>query len=258
MSSKLLTFPRVLSLGMIAVVLVAVTAAAQVFDRTVDTESQINRSAAQAQQQIDQIADETEQLVDQYRRVVSEAESLRIYNSHLQSVVSDQEREIASIEQQLDTLEETSRDVVPLMLEMVDMYERLVEADMPIRLGDRRRRAQSLQDTMGQSNVTDSEKFRVVLEAYASEIELGHTAETYRGELPGQDIQVDFLRIGRTLLYYQTLDGRTTGWYNPNTRQFEELGDRYRQPVRDGLAIVRNEVAPDLVRLRVPAPESAQ
>ncbi|MCA1780184.1 MAG: DUF3450 domain-containing protein, partial [Xanthomonadaceae bacterium] len=105
--------------------------------------------------------------------------------------------------------------------------------------------------------VTTSEKFRRILEAYQSELELGRTTEGYRGRLPdGQ--QVDFLRIGRTLLFYQSLDGSRTGWWNPNSRQYEELGDRYRLPVSDGLAIAQNQVAPDLVRLPVPAPTEAE
>ena len=42
------------------------------------------------------------------------------------------------------------------------------------------------------------------------------------------------------------------------TRRFEALPDRYRLEVRDGLAIARNEKAPDLVTLPVPGPEAAR
>ncbi len=59
-------------------------------------------------------------------------------------------------------------------------------------------------------------------------------------------------------LFYQSLDGTLTGWWNPNSREFEQLGDGYRLPVSDGLAIARNQVAPDLVRLPVPAPRKAE
>ena len=47
---------------------------------------------------------------------------------------------------------------------------------------------------------------------------------------------VDFLRVGRTLLVYQTSDGLDTGWFNPVSREFESLPDRYRLDVKDGLA----------------------
>ncbi|MFN2333005.1 MAG: DUF3450 domain-containing protein [Wenzhouxiangellaceae bacterium] len=233
------------------------SASAQVLDRSIQTESRIARDAAQVQAQINQVADETETLVNQYRIVLNEIESMRIYNEMLQRTVNNQEAEINNITEELTTLEQTNRDVVPLMVEMAETLPRLVQADVPFRVEERNQRAQALIDALDQANVTTSEKFRRILEAYQSELELGRTTEGYRGRLPdGQ--QVDFLRIGRTLLFYQSLDGSRTGWWNPNSRQYEELGDRYRLPVSDGLAIAQNQVAPDLVRLPVPAPTEAE
>ena len=75
----------------------------------------------------------------------------------------------------------------------------------------------------------------------------------------GPDHQfVAFLRVGRTLLVYQSSDQLTTGWFNPTTRQYEELPDRYRLEVKEGLAIARNEKAPNLVVLPVPGAEAAK
>lgn len=237
--------------------LLAQLATAQVLDRGIQTEQQIARNAAQAQEQIDQVADETESLVSDYRVVLGEIESLRIYNEMLQATVDNQEREIVNINSRLGTLEETNRDVVPLMIEMAETLPRLVKADIPFRVEERQARAEALIDALDRADVTTSEKFRRILEAYTSEIELGRTTEGYRGQLPdGQ--RVDFLRIGRTLLFYQSLDGRETGWWNPNSRTFEQLGDQYRLAVSDGLAIAQNQVAPDLVRLPVPAPTKAE
>jgi len=233
------------------------TAAAQVLERSIQTEQQIARDAAQAQAQINQVANQTDELVNEYREVLAEIESLEIYNEALQATVNDQQREIDNINGQLENLEQTNRDVVPLMIEMAETLPRLVETDMPFRVEERNARAQTLIDALNRSDVTTSEKFRRILEAYQSEIELGRTTEGYRGQLPdGQ--RVDFLRVGRTLLFYQSLDGTQTGWWNPNTRRFELLGDEYRLPVSDGLAIAQNRVAPDLVRLPVPAPKEAE
>jgi len=69
---------------------------------------------------------------------------------------------------------------------------------------------------------------------------------------------VDFLRVGRTLLVYQSSDQLTTGWFNPTSRQYEDLPGRYRLEVKEGLAIARNEKAPDLVMLPVPGAETAK
>mgnify|MGYP006276275319 CR=1 FL=1 len=219
---------------------------AQVLERSIEGEERIARNAADAQARIDEVAEETDSLVGEYRVVLSEIESLRIYNDMLQRTVDSQEAEIASIDSQLENLEQTNRDVVPLMIEMAQMLPRLVEADLPFRVEQRLARAEALIDALDRADVTTSEKFRRILEAY-------QTTEGYRGQLP-DGRQVDFLRIGRTLLFYQSIDGSVTGWWNPNTRSYERLDDRYRLPVSDGLAIAQNQVAPDLVRLPVPAP----
>lgn len=230
-------------------------ASAQVLDRSIQTENQITRNAAQVQAQINQVADQTDDIVADYRSLLNEIESLRIYNGQLERVVNNQEQEIASINEDLENLEQTNRDVVPLMIEMAEVLPRLINADMPFRLEQRMNRAENLVEALDFADVTASEKYRRILEAYQEEIELGRTTEGYRGQLTNGQT-VDFLRIGRTLLFYQSLDGTETGWWNPNSRQFEQLGDGYRLAVSDGLAIAQNQVAPDLVRLPVPAPKS--
>ncbi|WP_376695889.1 DUF3450 domain-containing protein [Wenzhouxiangella sp. EGI_FJ10305] len=245
---------RLLVLGS-GLMLGAFAAQAQVLDRSIETENRITRQAAQTQEQINQLDEETQQLVNEYRQVLAETDSLRRYNEQMQAVVDNQEEEIVSINEQLEGLQQTNRDVVPLMIEMAETLEQLVRADMPFLLEERVDRAETVVDNLDRSDITNSEKFRLIIESYQAELEYGRTMEGYRGALPdGQ--QVEFLRVGRTLLFWQSLDGQSTGWWNPNSRQFEQLDDRYRLPVSDGLAIAKNQVAPDLIRLPVPAPES--
>lgn len=230
---------------------------AQVLDSTIQAESRINTQAQASQERIDGLADQTGQLLTEYRKVVSETESLKIYNDQLEKIVNNQREELTSIDRQLAELENTNREVVPLMLEMVDALDRMVESDVPFRLEERRSRVLDMRDLLDSSEVTTSEKYRRLIELYQSELEYGRRTEAYRGDLPdGQT--VDFLRVGRTLLLYQSLDGTQTGWWNPENRQFERVGDEYRRSVADGLAIAGNQRAPDLVRLPVPAPVAAQ
>ncbi|MGD9020679.1 MAG: DUF3450 domain-containing protein, partial [Lysobacterales bacterium] len=197
-------------------------------------------------------------LLAEYRQVVRETESLKIYNDNLERVVMDQRAEVVSINEQLDGLEATNRGVVPLMLEMIETLSQIVESDMPFRLAERRARVERLRVMMDQADVTASEKYRRVMEAYQGEMEYGRTTEAYSEALPTTGQTVDFLRVGRTLLVYQSSDQETTGWFNPVTRVYEDLPDRYRLEVKEGLAIAKNEKAPDLVMLPVPAPEAAR
>jgi hypothetical protein len=231
---------------------------AQVLDSSMQVETGINQDAAKSQQRVSSLARQTQDLLTEYRTVVRETEALRIYNDNLERVVVDQRDEIQSINRQLLGLEETNRGVVPLMLEMIETLERIVEADIPFRIEERRARVERLRDMMDQAEVTASEKYRRVMEAYQGELEFGRTTEAYSATLPTTGQTVDFLRVGRTLLIYQTSDGSVTGWFNPATRAYEELPDRYRLDVTDGLAIARNEKAPALVMLPAPGPEAAQ
>ena len=233
---------------------------AQSLGSTVQVETKINKDSAASQNKVTSLATQTQDLLAEYRSVVREIESLRIYNDNLQRVVNDQRSEVQSINNQLAGLEETNRGVVPLMLEMIDALDRIVEADIPFRIEERRARVLRLRDMMDQAEVTASEKYRRVTEAYQSELEFGRTTEAYSDTLPTTGQTVDFLRVGRTLLVYQTSDNSVTGWFNPNpdSRQFEELPDRYRLEVKDGLAIAKNEKAPNLVTLPVPIPQVAK
>jgi len=234
-------------------------ASAQKLDSSVQAEQQINEKSASSQTRVSNLARQSQDLLTEYRSVVRETQSLEIYNDNLERVVSDQQNEVQSINRQLAGLEATNRGVVPLMLEMIDALARIVEADTPFRIEERRARVERLQDMMDQAEVTASEKYRRVMEAYQGELEFGRTTEAYSDTLPTTGQTVDFLRVGRALLVYQTSDQSATGWFNPRTREFEELDDdRFRTEVRNGLAIARNEKAPNLVMLPVPAPEAAQ
>lgn len=231
---------------------------AQSLGATVQAETKITQGSATSQKRVTNLANQTQDLLSEYRSVVRETESLQIYNDNLQKVVTDQSNEIQSINRQLGGLEETNRGVVPLMLEMIESLGQIVEADIPFRIEERRARVVRLREMMDQAEVTASEKYRRVIEAYQSELEFGRTTEAYSDALPTTGQTVDFLRVGRTLLVYQTSDNSVTGWFNPTSRKFEELPERYRLEVKDGLAIAKNEKAPNLVMLPVPGPEVAQ
>jgi hypothetical protein len=258
--------PKIFKLPLIAIlaggcgVLLSISlATAQSLDSSVRVETGINNDSAASQSKVSSLVRQTQDLLIEYRAVVRETESLEIYNDNLERVVNDQKAEVQSINRQLAGLEETNRGIVPLMLEMIEALDRIVEADIPFRIEERRVRVERLRNMMDQAEVTASEKYRRVMEAYQSELEFGRTTEAYSETLPGAGQTVDFLRVGRTLLVYQTSDNSVTGWFNPRTRVFEELDDdRFRIEVKNGLSIAKNERAPDLVMLPAPGPEATQ
>ncbi len=74
----------------------------------------------------------------------------------------------------------------------------------------------------------------------------------------GADTQVDFLRVGRVVLAYQTRDESITGLWNKQTRNWEVADSSYRRSVSDGLALAKKQAAPTLLVLPVPGAEAAQ
>ena len=52
------------------------------------------------------------------------------------------------------------------------------------------------------------------------------------------------LKMGRVALVYQTSDGEQTGMWNSVDKNWEALGDEYTAPVRNGIRMARQQLAP--------------
>ena len=216
-------------------------------------------AAAQSQDRIDKLAEETEELLRAYRKVNEEIDSLRIYNKQLAELLESQQQEMASLEEQIESVVVIERQISPLMLRMLAVLEQFIERDVPFLLDERRTRVAHLKELLGRSDVTVSEKYRRLLEAYQIENDYGRTIEAYEEELEidGAPRRVAFLRIGRVVLIHRTLDGKMAQAWDHGAGAWVKLGSEYRAAVRKGLRIARKQVAPDLLHLPVPAPVRA-
>ena len=238
-------------LALAALLTCSVGASADGLDSSIQIENQTNQESRTSQVRINQLAEQTEDLLSDYRRIVRETESLKVYNDQLEQLVVGQQGEITSINAQLEELEETNRGVVPLLLEMIDMLKQIVDNDVPFMLEQRRDIVADLEDAIYRADVTTSEKYRRVMEAYQREIDFGRNVSSYEGTLADTGRTVSFVKVGRVLLIYQTLDGEEQGWWNPATRTWEELGAEYSSSVTRAVRIAQNREAPNLVKLPV-------
>jgi chromosome segregation ATPase len=216
-------------------------------------------AAVASQDRVDAISDETREMLLQYRQYLKEAKSLREYREQLEAQVESQAAEIEFVKQQLVEIETTARDVMPLMNRMLDTLERFVNLDLPFQLEERHKRVASLREAMDRADVTISEKYRRIVEAYQIETDYGRTLEVYQGELgEGADARtVRFLRLGRVALLYQTLDGEETGYWDAAQKKWVE-DNSYRSAVRHGFAVADKSSAPDLLTAPVPAPTESR
>jgi len=219
-----------------------------------------NRAAVHAQQEIDEVSDEADQMYADYRRTVQEIDSLRLYNQQLEEVVDSQSGEVENLESQIADIDDVERKLGPLMARMIDVLDRFVELDLPFLPEERRKRMADLGDLMKRADVSLSEKYRRLMEAYQVENEYGRTIEAYRGTLDahGKSRTVEFLRVGRVALVYQTLDMEESGRWDVDRDAWVILGDEFRRPIRDGIKMAYKRTAPDLIRIPVAAPKAAR
>jgi uncharacterized protein DUF3450 len=239
--------------------LTGTVSAAAVLDASIEEQASIDRSAATTQGRVDALADETEDLLAQYTLVVQQADRLRVYNDQLAALIRSQEEEKLSIQRQLEGIIVVEQGIIPLMLEMIDALEEFIGLDLPFQREDRMANVDRLRENMDRADLTVSEKYRQVMEAYQLEVEYGRTIYAYRGKLPGTERTVDFLQVGRILLAYQTLDRNETGFFNSDSGGWEVLEDAaYRSFIDEGLKIARKQSAPNLLMLPIHAPEAAQ
>lgn len=217
-----------------------------------------NRAAAASQTKVNQLDDETQTMLGDYRVTLRETESLRRYNEQLEIQIKSQNEEIAAITQSIDEIERTNREIYPLMQRMIETLEQFVKLDVPFLAEERTKRVATLRETLARADVSTAEKYRRILEAYTIEMEYGRTLEAYEGKLgEGEEAKtVNFLRLGRVGLMYQTLDEDETGYWDADKKGWVE-DDDYAEDVADALKVARKVTAPDLLIAPIRAPEAA-
>lgn len=209
--------------------------------------------AQESQRKIERLDDSSQQMLDGYRTALLQARNLEGYNAQLRELVAAQQAELDSYGQQLADLEQTEASVAPRMQQMVEVLDSFIAADLPFLPHERSDRLESLKELLPRADVSLAEKYRRILEAYQIESDYGYTLEAWRDriERDGKPLNLDFLRVGRVMLYYQTPDGQETGWWNPQSREWQVLDGSARRPVSKALAVARQQKSPDWLQLPV-------
>ncbi|MAI37836.1 DUF3450 domain-containing protein [Alteromonas sp.] len=225
----------------------------EVLKPVVDEAAKINESAAKSQEKINGITDQIDSKLQQFKTLMKEIEGLEVYNTQLRKQINSQNQEMDDLNAAIDEVSVVERQITPLMMRMIDGLAQFIELDMPFLPEERANRVADLRAMMDRADVATSEKFRRVMEAFQVEMDYGRTMEAYSGlhSINGQERDVEFLRLGRTALIYQTRDASMQGVWNKQTRQWEELDSSYRTQITKGLRMAKKQLAPDLLMLPV-------
>ena len=237
--------------------LVAGGASAQSLQRVIDAEQRRIQQAQASQERIDGVVQRTRNITEEYKAVNKEIDGLVVYNTLLQRQITNQTTKLQELRESIDQVQVIERQILPLLGRMIDGLEQFVNLDVPFFLEERRTKVADLKNLMENANVTAAEKFRKVMEAWEIENDFGRTIENYTDilEIDGTEREVEFLRVGRIALIYQTADGELNGAWDQKARAWVPLGSEHRNKIRQGLRMAKKQVAPDILLLPIAAPE---
>ena len=187
------------------------------------------------QEQIVKLDEQTRVLLADYQSTSKEYDSLKLYNDQVQKIINSQIEEIENILIKIDELDQTNQRIVPFMLRMIDGLENFIQLDIPFLMDERTDRLNNLKVTMDRGDVSTSEKFRLIVEAYKTELEYGRTIEAYRDNIIIDDVETsaDFLRVGRIALTYLTVDGSKGGYWDTNSQTWEKASSSIKRSTED-------------------------
>jgi len=238
----------------------AVGAQANTVDAVLKVGQAKTDAAAQSQKRIDSTASETQELLQDYRAVNKQIDGLRVYNQRLERQISNQLKRVEEIEGSIEDVTVIQRQITPLVIRMIDGLEQFVELDAPFHMGERNERIEQLRRNVDRSDLSVAEKFRQVLEAYKIELEYGRKIDSYKGtvQIDGADREVNFFRVGRVALLYQSTDTEQSGAWDQQKREWVPLSKgEYRSAIMQGLRIARQQASIDIIKLPISAPEAA-
>lgn len=232
---------------------------ASTLDSILEVGNSKNEAARKSQVKIDRLADETGDLLSDYKTVMKQVDGLKVYNGRLERQIENQNKRVLEIDESISQVTVIQRQMTPLVIRMIDGLEQFVELDVPFAKEERVQRIGFLRANLDRADISVAEKFRGVLEAYNIELQYGRGMDTYRGsiELGGSAREVDFLRIGRVALVYQTTDGTTSGAWDKTGRAWVDLpSGNYDAAIRKGIRIAKKQATIDLLNMPISAPEA--
>ncbi|GAB4254802.1 MAG: DUF3450 domain-containing protein [Methylomicrobium sp.] len=227
-------------------------------DKALQEQLNAQQQGSQIQKRIDKLDDQTQAMLEEYRNGAMRLEDLSVYNAQMQRMIDDQKADMISKETQMRDIVDMQERIVPFLQRMVEVLHEFVELDTPFLTEERQQRLQQLKQMMHRSDVSVTEKYRRIMEAYRVEAEYGHSLESYQGMLNGGDREpraVEFLRLGRVGLYYLTLKGDEGGFWMPAEKKWGSLDASQRESLDKAIRVAKKQIPPDLIILPVTAPE---
>lgn len=251
-----------IKMGLVGLSLIAFLPSIVLADKTDDiVNAGVKRTQAGAasQKRIDDISDKTDKIVSQFHQQSKVVEGLKVYNDRLRRTLEAQQVAVTKLERSIEDASLIERQIVPLMMRMIVGLEKFVAADIPFKTKERNERIERIRGYLTNANISAAERFRQVLNAYSIENAYGQTIDVYTEalNLSGAEKTVNILQVGRTGLYYQTLNGNESGYWDREGKEWKQLDASYNEGITSAIRMTQGKEVQDLMKLPIAAPQEA-
>lgn len=225
------------------------------FEKAQQQQSKAIHLGIRSQQKIELVDNEIQSLQEKIKTHQRQLETLEKYNQRMEKLISHQSEELARLDLETKRVTHLDREMLPLVESMLDKLETFIASDLPFLPKERRERLASLKAMLDRADVSVAEKFRRLLEAYQIESEFGRTLEVYQGQLAETDRVVDFLRIGRNMLFYKSQNNKEIARWDNKQKTWLNMDKKYHREIKKAYLIAKNQRAPELLLLPMPKAE---
>lgn len=228
--------------------------------------AETHASLSASQQTVEQLDNATRKLLQEYQDIMQRNDYQQYYQFQLEQLAQEQQTEIANLEQQLKELAYLELTLMPLMQSMLVALEEFVAVDLPFKQQERLAGVQQLRQRVSSSSLSLPEKYRLLMEVWQIEYDYGRSIETWRGTInqtdgeqaEGEPLAVNFFRLGRVALYYQTPDGAQSAKWDQHTKSWQPLATTFNRQIQQAIQVAAERVAPDLLALPLLTPVAKQ
>ena len=245
---------------LVGTALIVLTPASVLADKTDDMVNigiKRGADAAASQKRIDEIADSTDKVVSKYHQERKVVDGLKVYNDRMRRTLTAQEVAMTKLEKSIDDASLIERQIVPLMLRMIEGLDQFIAADIPYKRSEREARITRIRGYLTNANISAAERFRQVLEAYSIENAYGKSIDVYQDTLAldSGELTVNVLQVGRAGLYYQTLDGQVSGYWDKRDTAWKALDSSFNEGITMAIRITQGKESKGLMNLPILSPE---
>ncbi len=211
-----------------------------------DIAGEVRKPVTKAIQIRQKIQRNSDQWAEEKARLQAEYKTLEEMHQHLLSMQEKLQKKrdihatgVEELENQKSEMTRLSNEIAPFLQDTLDRLNAFVDSDLPFLADERTERLKRLKTILDDPAYSVGEKYRKTMEALIIEVEYGNTIEVYDDKITIEDerILAHVFRLGRISMFFETLDHRTTGVYDPSAGAWKVLPVKYNTDIGKAIEI---------------------